>query len=131
MMITIETRTEVSTSMLGDVAITAAEGGIGDWAQIDTYRPSRWTSFDYTGDNTEVPEDFVFYRIAVLDDDEVRFGWEDKDKVFDITPAVLARGIGLFMRADHFDDPTDLAAMDADEASAVVQYGIFGEVRYG
>lgn len=129
-MIAIKTTIEVSTAVLGDIAITAAEGGlqgIGGWAQIDSYRPSRWTDDD--GPLT-VPEDFVFYTILVESGGD--WDWADPEaQRFDITPELIARGIGVFLRQGHFADPTDLAAMDANEADLVIQYGCFGEQVYG
>ena len=124
-MITIETRIEVSTAVLGDIAITAVDTGDGVnlWAQLERYKPSRWSPD--SGDNLEVPESFVFYTIHPLAADERSYEYEG----IDITPELIARGIGLFMRAAHFNDP-DLSMMDVDEADAVIQYGCFGELRY-
>jgi hypothetical protein len=46
----------------GDIAITAAEGGIGHWSQIKDYQYARWAPDG--GENIEVDDDFVFYRIG-------------------------------------------------------------------
>ena len=44
----------------GDIAITAAEGGIGYWSVIDEYDYKRWAEEDQ---GIEVADDFVFYTL--------------------------------------------------------------------
>lgn len=119
------TTTEVSTATMGDIAITAAEGGIGYWSQIETYRPSRWVADE--GLNREVEEDFVFYTIHEIKDDEGGY----KDEGIDITPLVIGQGIHEYLAWGYqFSDPEDLAAMDSSEADNVIQLGLFGGLRY-
>jgi hypothetical protein len=105
----------------GDIAVTAAEGGIGSWARIDTYRPSRWRR------PAEAAEDpvFVFYTITCED--------PEKDGVlsFAVTPDFLRQGFRRLLESGRgLDDPSDPAVMDADEADMVVQYAAFGEVVF-
>lgn len=133
----------LSGAECGDVAITAAEGGIGYWSQIDTYDFRRWQP-DYmeaaymrnevTSMNVNVPDDFVFYTIRPDLDDS---GSYEGDPI-DVTPKLIRQGVELFLRgvpnnfvARAFDDMTELGAMDANEADCVIQLGAFGELRYG
>jgi len=121
----------------GSIAVTAAEGGIGYWSQIEEYRPSRW--FGNEG-WIEVADDFVFYRLAPMTDDEMDYDW---DKAIDITPDLIRLG---FERG--LDAPIDLggwavrnlvaknradwdAEVDATDADIIIQFGCFGELVYG
>ncbi len=121
---------DLSTADCGDIAITAAEGGIGYWSVIDKYDFQRWQDpDDGYGACAEVPEDFVFYTI--------REAYEGGTGVFDITPTLIRRGIQLFLTGAggfvgrFFDDMEDFACMDSAEADCVVQLGCFGELVYG
>lgn len=139
-------KVKITNAEAGDIAITAAEGGIGYWSQIDTYQWSRWVTPE--GPNIEVDDDFVFYTICEIDEDEGGY----KLQGIDITPALIARGIQLFLdgvrntdkeRAAHsylgewnfeprpFADMEEIAMMDSDEADAVIQLGAFGKLVYG
>jgi hypothetical protein len=126
-MIPINITIEVSTSILGDLAITFAESGqIGFWRCIDSYDWKRWTEpSEFVGKSLEVEDDFVFYTIEYenpIDNNPPRLRT-------DITPALLAKGISLFGRSNPM--PTDgIEYMDAAEADLVVQYAIFGEEVY-
>lgn len=125
--ITVETKIEVDTKVFGDIAITAAEGGIGHWAVIDEYKPSRWV-LDYVSgaQNVSVPEDFVFYTIQFENptDDKPPF------LTAEITPELLAKGLGLLMRVRPFTDTDQISEADALAADEIVQYGVFGELVY-
>lgn len=139
MKITIER--DLSTAMCGDIAITAAEGGIGYWSVIDRYEWKRWASDpeDDTTGSAEVPEDFVFYTITYdgyagpMTSEEARYR-------ADITPLLIRRGIQLYLSGTlrennlvgrQFDDMDDLACMDSAEADCVIQLGCFNELVYG
>ncbi len=127
----------------GDVAVTAAEGGIGYWSQIETYDFKRWQpdhlynayiKNEVRSVNIDVPDDFVFYTIREDDEDDDTYTGE----AIDVTPELIRRGVELFLRgvpnnfvARAFDDMTEIAAMDANEADCVIQLGAFGELRYG
>ena len=100
----------------GDIAITAAEGGIGYWAQIDLYQPDRW-------DGIDVPDDFLFYRVREQEGDW--YGeWQD------VRVSTIRRGVTLFQEGGPFYEPDDLGVMDASEADAVIQYGLRGKVVF-
>ncbi len=113
----------------GDIAVTAAEGGTGYWAQIEEYKPSNW-------EGKNVPMCFGFYVMHEWQDEVEPYGWNGP--ALTLTPAVIRRGIELYLtgvpgnfEGRPFEDMEDLAAMDADEADCVVQLGFFGELVYG
>lgn len=124
----------------GDIAITAAEGGIGYWSVIDSYDPDRWNNgaiVDHTQENVEVPNDFVFYVIWF--ENPVETG----SVQMDITPALLKRGFEAMAQAPldkgGWPVPRLLARaredwtgeIDSDIADMIVQFGVFGEVVFG
>lgn len=125
---------KVTSKVAGYIAITAAEGGIGYWSQIDRYEPSRWNDDD-TGESKRVARDFAFYNVAEIDN----FGSAYKyGEWLVVTPDVIERGVNRFIEgvegyfeARPFYDMADLSAMDADEADAVIQLGVFGRLVYG
>jgi hypothetical protein len=147
----------VNTRTAGDIATTAAEGGIGYWSQIRSYRPRRWLDAD--GKPKQVARDFVFYSIA--ERDEAGYAWNNPSLVHAVTPDVIQRGVNLFLtgrptsqaravtpilfgedaparirgqvnfQPRPFADMEDLSAMDADEADCVIQLGLFGKLVYG
>jgi hypothetical protein len=129
---------DLSTATCGDVAITAAEGGIGYWSVIDKYKWTRWVNDEesFGPGSLEVPEDFVFYTITYADYAGPMTS-EECQRSVDITPALIRRGIQLFLtgagnfEGRMFDDMDDFAAMDSNEADCVIQLGCFGEVIYG
>jgi hypothetical protein len=123
----------VNTKTAGDIAITAAEGGIGYWSVIDEYKPSRWTvSEGYYSANLKVSRDFVFYTVR---EDAGNGLLTDPGLV--VTPKVIQRGVDLFLAGvpDNFEArffaDRDLSMMDAAEADSVVQLGLFGKLVYG
>ncbi len=129
----------------GDIAITAAEGGIGYWSQIQRYQPSRWSPDDQhaayiegkaPSSNLEVADDFVFYTLHELDDDELNY----KDEDLDVTPAVIKRGFELALTTARKDLVADLLTkaredwtgeIDSDAADVIIQCGLLGEIKWG
>lgn len=125
---------ELTTAEAGDIAITAAEGGINYWAAAHSYDSRRWAPDVMVG-SIEVPEDFVFYTLT--GDTE----GEPFNPPIEVTPRLICRGIQRYLSGTPgvigwpegrtFNDMDDLAAMDADEADVVIQLGAFGELVYG
>lgn len=112
-----------------DIAITAAEGGIGYWATIvSDYEAvsgagwADWETFD---------ENFPFYTIVD----------NDAYDPFTITPAVIRRGWHLCLAADHDKggwaaqdiafDPERILEVDSVAADIIIQFAVFGELIYG
>lgn len=119
----------------GDIAVTAAEGGIGYWAQIDRYDPDRWFSYQDM-ENIEVGDDFVFYRIAPTEDDGQSYDW---DNAIPVTASFLRVGFERALNAQFWSVVRLLSMsredwtgeIDSEAADVVVQFAAFGEVRYG
>jgi hypothetical protein len=111
----------------GDLAITAAEGGIGYWSRIDSYDYTRWSDVE-SGSRKSLPAGFVFYTIREDPDDDGSY----KGKPIDITTTLLRRGYKLFIeQGRRLEDQGGPSYADATEADVVVQFGCFGEVVYG
>lgn len=123
------TKTTLTTSQAGDIAITAAEGGINYWAVVDEYDWTRWAEeADHYG-SREVPEDFVFYAIVDLREGDVD---ADLGLPVAITPRLIGTGIERFLGMGRsFADPDGYEYMDAEEADVVIQLGAFGKVVFG
>jgi hypothetical protein len=114
----------------GDLAITAAEGGISYWSQIEEYRWSRWDDGDLSKgpDNSHAADDpdFVFYTIRENDGTGTWAG-----PALDITPTVLRRGYKLYREQGYkVEDPEGPSFADANEADLIVQLGLFGREVY-
>lgn len=121
----------------GEIAITAAEGGIGYWAQIEKYEPDRWVD----DDGFDGPDDFVFYRIAAMISDEGPYDWEHAQ---DVTPEWIRHGFercyaapmdkggwgvrNLIANTERVDWTGEI---DSDVADLIYQFAFFGEVVYG
>ena len=151
MMAVINIQRVLTGAEAGDIAITAAEGGINYWAVLDQYKYERWSPDE---GNIDVPDDFVFYSIVRGREGA---GWYRPP--IKVTPALIAEGIRLFLSgvpytleeqkryskswgADHpvpvwkfeprpFADMEEFGAMDAMEADCVIQLGAFGELVFG
>jgi hypothetical protein len=135
---------DLTAEEAGTIVITAAEGGIGYWSQIQPdpgYKYTRWMPDNpdgSVGEPISVPDDFVFYRIAALNEDEDGY---DEDKLYDITPAVVRRGLEVAMTKARHDLVKDVVLfssredwtgeIDADGADVIIQCGLFGEIVYG
>ena len=117
---------------LHDVFVTAIEGGVNYWAQVDMYR---WAK----PDRTEDLEGFM----AVLIDTECGDGSCERQTV---NREVVARGWALAAGEAgsrlgwsiaqppaelHDEEAYDDLDLDAGDADMIVQFGLFGEVVYG
>jgi hypothetical protein len=135
---------DLTSEEAGTIVITAAEGGIGYWSQIQPdpgYRYTRWMPDlpdGSMGEPISVPDDFVFYRISPLNEDEDGY---DEDTIFDITPALVRRGLELAMTQARHDLVRDVVLnsaredwtgeIDADGADVIIQLGCYGEIIWG
>ena len=118
---------ELTTAQCGDIAITAAEGGIGYWAVIDSYNPSRWSDDDCF----EVPEDFIFYTVH-----ETNELGDALPTPIDVTSRLIAHGIEQVfkygIRRDLLEQlAVDFDEVDSDVADCIIQMGAFHEIVYG
>ncbi len=132
---------DLTSQECGDIAITAAEGGTGYWAQIESYDFKRWCPSENTAlDCIDVPDDFVFYRIAPLSPNEMNYEW---DKAQDVTPAWIRMGFERAMEAPFnkggwfakglLDVPREdwTGEIDSDGADLIFQFAFYGEVTWG
>jgi len=114
----------ITTAEAGDIAVTAAEGGVTYWAHIapgdDPYDWSRWMDDD--GDTfPDLPPDFLFYRLT-----------DTVGEKHDVTLRGLKRGYRRLIASGYnLWEPDEPGAMDSGEADLVVQYAVFGKVVYG
>lgn len=127
----------------GDIAITAAEGGIRYWSVIDRYHPIRDDSEGWvdpvTNENIDVPDEYVFYTIEYINpnsDSPPRL----KAK---ITPVTIRRGFKIMSETplDKGGWPvpkllgTDredwTGEIDSEIADMLIQFGVFGSVVFG
>ena len=122
----------LSPADCSDVAVTAAEGGIGYWSQIDTYAPSRWGLPESPAAwRDDLPDDFVYYSLRETNS----FG----DPIGELKPLTVAgirAGYASACAASLGRDVLgivagDLDGLDANSADVVVQHAIFGKVIYG
>jgi hypothetical protein len=123
----------------GDIAVTAAEGGIGYWCVIDRYDWRRWTESDDSMECVDVPDDFVFYNVSPLSDDESGYA----KTLIAITPRLIRRGFEACATADLnkggwavqglFDCPREdwTGEIDSDIADNIIQFGVWGRLIYG
>ena len=105
--------------------ITACEGGVNYWAQVDEYH---W--------HTHLADDVYGFSAVLVDH-------EDDEQVWELDRSVIARGWGLatgewrskiswstgeppvvWTESSYWD-------YDAEDADAIVQLGLFGDVVYG
>jgi len=126
---------DLTAQECGEIAITAAEGGIGYWSVIDEYAFERWLVED---ELLDVPDDFVFYTIRFENPDS---GAPSRLSA-DITPQVLRHGFEAGLAADRDRGGwffRDLIAknredwtgeIDSEGADMIVQFGLFGEVVF-
>lgn len=141
--ITVNVPRDITTATAGDIAVTAAEGGIGYWAVIDRYDWKSWfTESSDFNEPRDVLTDYVFYTIVDLEEgdlDDLRDDCVRRDIEMDlkVTPTLIARGIERFLQGQGnvnrrvFADMEDFAAMDSDEADIVIQLGAFGTLVFG
>ena len=113
-------------AMLHGIFTTAMEGGVNYWASVDGYR---WS----TGDGET--DDLDGFTADLYDQ-------EDDLREYVVNGRVIARGYRLATGPDAgfywsterpplvVTDETDWD-YDAGDADAIVQLGLFGEVRYG
>lgn len=119
---------DLSGAECGDIAITAAEGGINYWATIDTYRWRDWA------DEEDLPEDLCLVAISWDDPEDPK-----RRRHAAITPERIRDGLECGLRA-RLPSLTALLVVpredwtgeiDADAADAIIQYSLFGELIYG
>lgn len=109
--------TRLTDQDCADIAITAAEGGIGYWSVIvTTYDPVSSDDFDHG----KRPVYFV------IEEEEP---WNlDGPTPFVVNAAFIRQGVRRMVAAGHKFDMEDY---DAETADLVIQYAAFGKVVFG
>jgi len=131
-------RSEERAEFLRDVITTAVEGGIGYWSQCSHYQ---WVNRDgrvmvTVGERGERTDCYAV--VHEVNDDESGY----KEEALEINVEVIARGLRLLLDKQlvnsrmrnsigQADRENDAGYIDSDDADAIVQAGLLGEVRYG
>jgi len=132
-------RSEEREAFLQDVITTAVEGGIGYWSQCSHYQWVHWddgrvmVTVGQRGDRTD-----CYAVVHEVNDDESGY----KEEALEINVEVIARGLRLLLDKQlvnsrmrnsigQADRENDAGYIDSDDADAIVQAGLLGEVRYG
>lgn len=135
-------RTAERLQYLHDIMVTAVEGGVGYWSVAETVRSSNddhWYE-SYTLWCSEGGKEPV----------SCGNGTDDPCKGHQVTPDVVAKGLGLgtltkaegeaqdigwaYSQREHVilaNRESDAGEIDADDADCIVQLGVFGKVIYG
>lgn len=116
---------------------TACEGGIGYWAYVEKYH--------YGDPEKTWPEpgayDLESFKAVIGDAEGEGFGGEEHIDELVIDRAVIEKGLALYVdfgwvgyKGSFADDVRfekwEECDYDADIADCVVQFGLFGEVRF-
>lgn len=123
----------VNYELLENVVVTALEGGIGWWACLDDTTP------EWDPDLCDVTKSEYAARLIAnggriqFFDETGDWGEEDEPKCpWEVDANTIARGIKLYLESECgtnilTDGELDPAKIDADAASDIFQFGIFGE----
>ena len=123
---------EIPEQLMRDIIITACEGGIGYWSQLETY--------DGHGIDASV-EGALPLRIRVIE--EERPDGCEYGKWMNLGIPEVAKGLRLMFQEypDRLDTHRMIEAVanydsgnydfDADDADNVIQFALFGELVYG
>lgn len=132
---TISVRVDYQT--LDDIVVTALEGGIGWWACLDDTTP------EWDPDLCDVPKSEYAARLIAnggeiqLFDETGDWGKDDEPQCpWKVDAETITRGIRMYLESESgtnilSDGELDLAKIDADVASDIFQFGIFGECVFG
>lgn len=103
-----------------DIMVSAIEGGIGYWAQLDNDDDSVWRETKGMPASQRATE-------ILLAGGEIKFIDTESDEICTLTLDKLFAGyVGYTEEYDFgWDD------LDAEVADGIIQYAIFGEIQYG
>ena len=118
-------KVEVTDDLLAGALVTAVEGGISYWADIEEYECEGF----FDGSPGTV-------RAAITD------RYDDTGVIWEVSPADIAVGLERLLDGTVAVNDTirgwiwqelcgNIGSIDADAADCVVQAALFGEVRYG
>lgn len=127
-MTTSATRTPQRTCFLGDIVVTAVEGGVGYWAEHRNYDWKQDDAGNLTDASVELrsadgDDELKEWTPVTLDTIEAGIA-KIKEQGFTINPSLKK----LVLYCDNEDDASDV---DADIADCIVQAALFGKLVYG
>ena len=132
---TISVRIDYQT--LEDIVVTALEGGIGWWACLDDTTP------EWDPDLCDVPKSEYAARLVAnggkiqFFDETGEWGADDEPKCpWIVDSDIVTQGIMRYLESDGgtnilTDGKLDSTKIDAEVASDIFQFGIFGECVFG
>lgn len=132
---TISVRVDYET--LEDIVVTALEGGIGWWACLDN-TGSEWD------DEPEEMATSEYAALLIANGKKLKFSdatgeWEENEEPkcpWEVDADTIINGIGLYLESEGgtnilTDGKLDSMKIDADVASDIFQFGIFGDCVFG
>lgn len=135
------TRSKERTEFLRDIIICAVEGGVNEWACVSQYQYAHEDgSLSVVVGQKVEGIDETRATIHQLNDYETDY---KMDESLEVTLDVVATGLGRLRRGEvgmnsrmlaaikEADAENDAGQIDAYDASAIVQAGLFGELTYG
>ena len=134
MKITVKREIEFGTQDLCDILVTAFEGGIQSWSpRWEVVREPAWA--DVQNAESQL-EDFKYYRYMTPVFGGELHVYDDEGKAHGLTLDHLENGLHQLLNDPEFawildgGDDEIVGNIDANVASAVIEYSLFGEVVY-
>lgn len=139
--ITVPVRLNLREENIEDIICAALEGGIGYWACLDTFR-DEWKERKKGGGDSSSNNAISGYAAKLLLDAKSLFfvdAEDETDDAWELTLEKLLKGVELWINEKgcdavsfYFPDwgELDMANTDADDADAIVQYALFGELVF-
>ena len=122
------TRSRERTGFLADIVVTAAEGGVNNWALMRNYKWEQDADGNLTMASVEIltrpknPGLSVWQKVS---EETIEFGIERiKQPGFQVNRDILAN----ILVADRENDASEI---DAEAADCIIQAALFGELVYG
>lgn len=136
---TVQRPVVITMQQIIDVSVTALEGGIGYWSQLndrfkgyqtegtfvlspndgeDEDDPETWEQ----GDHIQTWSEFIHGQRGLSQRPNVNLD----SRTIEVTPQLLLEGIEMWLQVPK----RDLDDIDASDADCIVQYALFGEVVF-
>ena len=119
------TRSSEREEFLADLLITAVEGGTGYWAQVSNYSHSPAATAHVTLHEYHEEDDDGVVPLHEVDLESIEKGLKLYLTFLEGRSDATYRE---YMAADWANDAGDF---DAEDADVIVQFAIFGEIKYG
>lgn len=125
-------RSAERNDFLTNVVVTAVEGGIGYWSQVDQYK---WFFPDLAGGTHEPsPGNGANASAIVHELNDAGDDYKEEGVLFDLD--AVERGIKKAILCGHLEIATassinDAGDLDANHADVICQFAILGDIVYG